>query len=165
MATLNVQKLTKLDWVILGAALIAFIALFLPWYGVSSGIYSASVSGWSTSYGWLGALLIIAAGVYHGLYRSEVNLEKMPVGPTFAVFGASLIGTLIVALRWLTLPSGHASLSGVSLYSYGPRAGIIIAIIAGVAQAIAALIEFRASSETVPWAKATSAGGGSTSAA
>jgi hypothetical protein len=39
------KKLSRLDWGILGAAAEAFIALFLPRYGVSSGLFSASVSG------------------------------------------------------------------------------------------------------------------------
>ena len=61
MAAFEWNKLTTTDKVISVTALIALIGLFLPWYGFSSPLYSASVSGFSTSYGWLGALLIVAA--------------------------------------------------------------------------------------------------------
>ena len=155
MATFDASKLSKLDWGGAGAAAVGLIALFLPWYGVSAGIFSASVSGWSTSYGWLGALLIVAAGVYLVLQRSQVNLPKAPAGAAVIVLGASLLGTLIVALRWLTLPSGHYGLAGVTYYSYGPRAGIIITLIVGIVQVVCAYRLFRLSGEAVPWSKPT----------
>jgi hypothetical protein len=138
---------------VVGAGGVSFIALFLPWYGVSAGFFSASVSGWSTSYGWLGALLIIAAGLYLALQRSDVNLSRVPVTPAVFVLGAAALGTLIVVLRWITLPSGHAGVSGVTAYSYGPRVGIFLTIIAGLVQVGAALILFRTSGEKLPWAK------------
>jgi len=138
---------------VVGAGGVSFIALFLPWYGVSAGFFSASVSGWSTSYGWLGALLIIAAGLYLALQRSDVNLSRVPVTPAVFVLGVAALGTLIVVLRWITLPSGHAGVGGVTAYSYGPRVGIFLTIIAGLVQVGAALILFRTSGEKLPWAK------------
>jgi hypothetical protein len=150
MARFEAKRLSKLDWAVVGAAGVSFISLFLPWYGVSAGIFSASVSGWSTSYGWLGALLIIAAGVYLALQRSEVNLSGVPVTPAVAVLGAAALGTLIVILRWITLPSGHG-VDGV--YSYGPRVGIFLTIIAGLVQVAGAVLLFRASGEKLPWAE------------
>jgi hypothetical protein len=163
MAGFDAKKLSRLDWFVVGAALVTFIALFLPWYGASAGGFSASVSGWSTSYGWLGALLIIVSGAYLFLLRSGVQLPKMPVGPAVFVLGTAVIGTVIVGLRWATLPRGSGGVSGIATYSYGPRAGIYIALIAGIVQAVYALRLFRASSETLPWAKSgtpTPDGGG-----
>jgi hypothetical protein len=114
------------------------------------GSFSPSVSGWSTSYGWLGALLIIAAGVYLALLRSEVNLTKMPLTPAVVVLGAAALGTLIVVLRWITMPSGGVGIAG---FSYGPRIGIYLTIVAGVVQVVAAVALFRSSGEKLPWAK------------
>jgi hypothetical protein len=150
MANFDAKKFSRRDWAVVGAAAVSFICLFLPWYGASYGFFSASVSGWSTSYGWLGALLIIAAGVYLALYRSEVNLAKVPVTPAVVVLGAAVLGTLIVILRWITLPSGHAGITG---FSYGPRVGIYLTIVAGVVQVVAAVALFRSSGEKLPWAK------------
>ena len=150
MAKFDAKRFSRMDWAVVGAAGVSFICLFLPWYGASYGFYSASVSGWSTSYGWLGGLLIIAAGVYLALHRSEVNLAKVPATPAVIVLGAAVLGTLIVILLWITLPSGHAGITG---FSYGPRVGIYLTIIAGVVQVVAAVGLFRSSGEKLPWAK------------
>jgi hypothetical protein len=152
MAKFDTKRLSRLDWAVVGAAGLSFISLFLPWYGASYGGFSFSVSGWSTSYGWLGGLLIIAAGVYLAMQRSDVNLSRVPVTPAVAVLGAAALGTLIVVLRWITLPSGHAGVGGLTVYSYGPRVGIFLTIIAGLVQVGAALPLFRASGEKLPWA-------------
>jgi hypothetical protein len=152
VAKFDTKRWSKLDWAVIGAAGLSFICLFLPWYGFSDAAYSASVSGWSTSYGWLGGLLIIAAGVYLALVRSEVNLSNVPVTPAVVVLGASALGTLIVILRWITLPSGHLGVLGVTAFSYGPRIGIYLTILAGIVQAGGALALFRASGEKLPWA-------------
>ncbi|MFZ0171921.1 MAG: hypothetical protein WAL04_09600 [Acidimicrobiales bacterium] len=158
MAAFDAKKLSPVDWGVAGAGALALIALFFPWYGVSAGVFSASVSGWSTSYGWLGALLIVAAGAYLVLQRSDVQI-KLPIGPAVVVLGAATLGALIVILRWLTLPSG-GSIGGV--YSYGPRIGIYLTLIAGVVQAGCAFKLFRASGEALPWAGQGSAGAGGT---
>ena len=64
MARFEAKRLSRLDWAVVGVGGLSFISLFLPWYGASAGLFSVSVDGWSTSYGWFGALLIIAAGAY-----------------------------------------------------------------------------------------------------
>jgi hypothetical protein len=153
MAKFEAKRLSRLDWAVVGAAGLSFISLFLPWYGASYGGFSFSVSGWSTSYGWLGGLLIIAAGAYLAMQRSEVNLTRVPITPAVVVLGAAGLGALIVVLRWITLPSGHAGVGGVTVYSYGPRVGIFLTIIAGLVQVGAAIALFRASGEKLPWAK------------
>jgi hypothetical protein len=157
MATFDAKKLSRLDWGVAGAGGIALISLFLPWEGATYGIYSASVSGWSTSYGWLGAVLIVAAGVYMVLHRSEVSLSSVPVGPAVVVLGAASLGTLIVILRWLTLPRG--GIAGTS-FNYGPRIGIILTLLAGIVQVVCAVMLFRASGEVLPWKQTSSAAGG-----
>ncbi len=152
MAKFEMKRLSRLDWAVIGAAGLSFISLFLPWYGFSSPAFSASVSGWSTSYGWFGGLLIIAAGVYLAMVRSEFNLSNMPVTPAVVVLGASALGTLIVIIRWISLPSGHAGVAGITAYSYGAQVGIFLTIIAGLVQVGAAVALFRASGEKLPWA-------------
>jgi hypothetical protein len=153
MAKFDPKHLSRLDWLVVGSAGVALICLFLPWYGGSFGGFSASISGWSTSYGWLGGLLIVAAGAYLAMQRSEVDLSRVPLTPAVVVLGASALGTLIVLLRWLTLPSGHAGFAGVTVFSYGPRVGIVLAIIAGAVQVGASIALLRSSGEKLPWAK------------
>jgi hypothetical protein len=146
MAQFDMKKLDTSDKIVAGAAVITLICLFLPWYGVSAGPYSASVSGFSTSYGWLGALLIIAAGVYLVMLRSGSNMPKNQFGPGVTVLGLSLLGTVIVLIRWLTIPKG-----GFAGYSYGPQYGMYITILAGIVQVVLAFRLFKSSGEKVPW--------------
>jgi hypothetical protein len=151
MAKFDAKAISKLDWGVIGAGGVTVIALFLPWWGVSVGIYSYSSSGFSTSWGWLGALLIIGAGVYHMLYRSQVDLSKMPFGPAVIVLAAASLGTLIVLLRWLTIPGGYGS--GIGSVSAGPRIGLILTVIVGLIQVGCAFVMFKASGEALPWAQ------------
>lgn len=151
MAKFEAKELSKLDWVVVVAAALALICLFLPWYGASAFGFSASVSGWSTGYGWVGAVLIVAAGAYLVMQRSRVDLSRVNVGPAAVVLGAAVIGTVLVILRWATLPRGHAGIGGVNVYSYGPRVGIWLTLVVGVVQVVCALSLFRASGEKLPW--------------
>ncbi|MCU1363443.1 MAG: hypothetical protein JWM55_1271 [Acidimicrobiaceae bacterium] len=152
MAAFDWKKLSTTDRVIAITALIALISLFLPWYSWSGGGYSASAGGFSTGYGWLGALLVVAAGVYVVLLRSGSNMPKTSYGPGVLVLGASLIGTVIVVIRWITLPRGNYGVGNVGFH-YGPGFGLILALIASVVQAVFAVRMFRSSGEALPWAK------------
>ncbi len=152
MAEFDLKRYTRQDQIIIGASLLAFVALFLPWYGASVDGFSASVSGWSTSYGWLGGLLVVAGGVIVLLHRAgAIKLPATPVGPAVLLLGLSAIGTVIVILRWATLPRGGGGVAGTAVYHYGPGAGIYIALIAGVIQTVVAFTLFKASDETLPW--------------
>ena len=118
MAKFDISKFSTLDKVLGGAAALAVISLFLPWYSVSyHGVTYDSTSGFGTSWGWLGGLLIIAAGVYLVLQRSGVDLSKMPAPPSVIILGAAALGTLVMILRAITLPSYF----GVTA---GPAAGM-----------------------------------------
>jgi len=152
MAGLDWKKLSTADRVVAITALCALIALFLPWWGVSTPYYSASVSGFSSGYGWLGALLVVLAGAYLVLLRSGSNLPKLSMGPGVLVLGASVIGTLLVAIRWITIPRGSYGVTSVTVFSYGARIGIYVALIAGIVQIVFALRLFRSSGESLPWA-------------
>jgi hypothetical protein len=152
MALLDVKKLSTIDRVVVGAGAVALIAMFLPWYGASSNFGGASVSGFGSGYGWIGALFVVGAGVYLAMQRSGSNMPKTKMGPGVIVLGASLIGTLLVAIRWLSLPSGSGS-SGAYSYSYGPRIGMYIVLIAAIAQVVCSFRLFKSSGEAVPWAK------------
>ncbi|HVA59473.1 MAG TPA: hypothetical protein VNG13_02920 [Mycobacteriales bacterium] len=144
---LDTKKLTSIDWAIVGGALIVFIALFLPWFGFHGGdAILPSVSGWSSGFtGWFGGLLLVAAGVYLFLLRSQANLPKVSVGPGVLVLGLAALGLLLVIIRWVTLPR-----SGI--YQYGAKYGIYVALVAGIAEVVGAAMLFRSSGEALPWA-------------
>src|SRR5207248_874897 len=89
------------------------------------------------------------AGVYLVLRRSEVSIPDLPVGPAVVVAGAAALGLLLVIIRWITLPRVNGGAAG----HIGAKYGIWIAIIAGVVELVAAVAEFRASGEALPWAQ------------
>jgi hypothetical protein len=142
MAQFDTKKFTTLDWTVVGSAAVAFISLFLPWYSGSVLGYSFSVSGWSTQYGWLGAILVIAAGVYLVLDRSGVKVVSINGSPALTEIAASGLGALIIIIRIVTLPGGSAG-AGLYSFSYGPSVGIILALLAGIVAAGAAFATMR----------------------
>jgi hypothetical protein len=143
VAELDLKKLSPLDWTIVGAGAVSLISLFLPWWGANASYLgvstSSSVSGFSSGYGLLAALMIVAAGVILVVIRSGQSI------PFVVVLVLSILGTLLVAIRWLGIPSGSIGVGTVSL-SYGPRIGIIITLLVGIAQAVCAIVVFRKSS-------------------
>ena len=148
----DVKQLSTLDRVIAGGAAVAFIASFLPWYGVSVGPFSASVSGWSSGFtAWAGALLLTIAGALLVLRRSGATLPSLQVGPSVLVAGIAGLGLLLVIIRWASLPRYH--ISDLS-YDAGARYGLYIALIAGIAEVAAAVMAMRASGESIPWPQA-----------
>ncbi|MFL5959278.1 MAG: hypothetical protein ACJ75G_03285 [Gaiellaceae bacterium] len=141
------KRLSTLDRTIAGGAGVAFIAGFLPWWGASAGPYSVSVSGWSAGFtAWAGTLLLTAAGVLLVLRRSGVTLPSR-LGPSVLVAAVAALGLLLVIIRWVSLPRYR----GVDV---GARYGIYLALIAGIAEATAAVMQMRASGEALPWAQA-----------
>ena len=145
MAQFDIKKLDTSDRIVVGMGVLTLICLFLPWYGFS-GPFSSSVSGFSTGYGWLGAILIIVAAGYLAALRMGSNVPKISYGPGVTVLGLSALGTIIVILRWITIPKG-----GFAGYSYGPEFGMYLTILAGVVQVVLAFRLFKASGEKVPW--------------
>jgi hypothetical protein len=143
------KTLSTLDRVIVGGAAVALIAAFLPWYGVSVGPFSASVSGWSAGFSaWAGALLLTIAGALLVLRRSGASLPSFAgAGPSVVVALVAAVGLLLVIIRWASFPR-------VNGYDVGARYGIYVALVAGLAEVTAAVKAMRASGEPIPWAQA-----------
>ena len=143
MAPSKLARFTRGDKVLVVAAFVALISLFVPWYQASvEGYTIQSVSGWGTGYGWMAALLLVAAGVYVVLQRSDVDLPKAPVRSAVVVLALTGLGTFLVLVRIGTLPNGHAGGSLIA-YQYGPAAGILLALIAGLIETVCAFLMFR----------------------
>lgn len=138
MAAFEMKKLSTTDRAVVGAGALSLLCLFLPWWGYGG----FTVSGFSTRWGWLGALLIILAGGYLAMLRSGSNMPRISYGPGVTVLGLSLIGTIIVILRWITIPSG---------FGYGPQYGLYATMFAGIVQVVFSFRLFKSSGEKVPW--------------
>lgn len=142
----DAKRFSTLDWVVVAGAVIAFIAAFLPWYGATVGPFDASVSGWSAGFAaWAGALLLTGAGALVALRRLGASMSAVgPVGPSAFVVLVAGLGLLLVIIRWLSFPTYHAS--GLSA-NVGARYGIYLALIAGIAEVTAAVLEMRSEPE------------------
>ena len=122
------------DKVLVVSAFLALISLFVPWYQASvSGYTIQSVSGWGSGYGWFGAVLLVLAGIYVALQRSQAEPPKAPFRASVTLLALTGLGTLVVLIRIGTLPNGHAG-GGLVSYRYGPAIGIVLALVAGLVE-------------------------------
>ena len=76
----------------------------------------------------------------------------MSYGPGVIVLGASVIGAVLIVLRWITLPRGSYG-NVVATVSWGAGVGLYLALIAAIVQAVYAVRMFQSSGEALPWAK------------
>ncbi|HKN64167.1 MAG TPA: hypothetical protein VJV76_07555 [Gaiellaceae bacterium] len=139
------KQLNTLDRVIVGAAAVGFVALFLPWYEVSLGRLSVTGSGGFV--GSAGAACLTAAGALL-LYRRAGGslLSGANAGPSALVAGLAAVGLVLVIVRWATLPRYHARGAEVTA-SYG----LYLALIAGIVETAAALLALGTAGEQRPW--------------
>ena len=139
------KQLSTRDRVVVCFAAIAFISLFLPWWGIDVLGFSLSVDGWSAGFtAWGGCLLLTAAGVLLALRRSGTAFSPN-VKPAMLVAGVATLGLLLVVIRWASLPRYR----GIGV---GTKYGLYVALIAGIVETAAAVAELRASGEPMPWA-------------
>ena len=103
---MDLSKITPNNWIAGGGAVVSFINLFLPWYGVDfgTGFGSFNVNAWDAGFlAWFGALLAVAAGVIVVLKALEVFDAKaggLAAEQLAMVLGA--LATLIILLKLLT---------------------------------------------------------------
>jgi hypothetical protein len=143
MASSNLARYTRREKTLVGAAFFALISLFVPWYRASvSGYTIQSVSGWGSGYGWLGAVCLVAAGVYVVSQRSKADPLRTRFRSSVVLLSLTGLGTVIVLLRMATLPIGHVGSALIS-YQYGPSIGILLALIAGLIETGCAFLMFR----------------------
>ncbi|HZT94952.1 MAG TPA: hypothetical protein VE985_10805 [Gaiellaceae bacterium] len=135
------KHLDTLDRLVVGSAGVALVASFLPWWGVTVGPLSVTVSAWSAGFtAWAGTLLLVVAGLLL-LRRASVSLLPGKAGPSALIAGIAALGLLLVVIRWLTLPRYR----GVDV---GARYGIYVALLAGLVEVTAAVLKLRAGLET-----------------
>jgi hypothetical protein len=138
--SLDWKRLETLDQLILGSAGVVLVASFLPWWGVTVGPLTLSVSAWSAGFtAWAGTLLLVAAGLLL-LRRASVSLLPGKAGPSALIAGLAALGLLLVVIRWVSLPRYR----GVDV---GARYGIYVALLAGLVEVTAAVLKLRAGLE------------------
>jgi hypothetical protein len=122
--------------------IVSLIAVFLPWYSVSSNCngvsagcaafnYSASVGGLSYWTGWFFFLaVLIGLGLF--ILRTFATQVALPALPQSDAMLYTIVGVFMVvmALLWLLLGSGGV-VSGPG-FSAGPSFGLFIGIVAAI---------------------------------
>jgi hypothetical protein len=143
------------DLGVIASGLVVFIASFLPWYHLNYQIsFSAqhltkSYSGWQVPWAWLllDISLLVALTVVERLFAQLRIPSVLGVGPNLLVAALAGVGALGILIRWLTfdpVPKGYDGVSGSNQF------GTILALLAAIAQTVFAVLNVRASGETVP---------------
>lgn len=147
----DVKNLPRNDQLMLGAGILAFIASFFPFYGISFhagafGSASSSVTAWH-SYGTLGVLLVIAAVILAAiLVFSRSTLPDISVSWNVILVGLAALGTLLIILRAFTYDT--ASAPGASV---GLKWGAYVVMILCVVFTALAFMRLRSSGDSTPW--------------
>ena len=121
----DLKRLSRVDQVIGGASMILIITLFLPWFGVSFGGYSASESGFD-AHGYL-FIPLLTAIVLIGYLVLRAGWDDPPMRLPVAHAPLLLVGTglqaLIVLLAFLFKPGGTS-------WEFGAWIGLLAALVA-----------------------------------
>jgi hypothetical protein len=155
MASFDPARVTKAEWIGLGAGLLAFIASFLPWYQVSaSGIISVSYSfnAWSLGFAaWFPLLLLVAGAGLILAQQLGVNVPVVKPSWPLILLGIAVLSLVIMLLRWLTLPgaSDYAGLDGLgdAGFSYGAGFGLYVGLVAAILFGVSQYLVFQSSGQ------------------
>lgn len=122
-------RLSQTDRITGIASLVLLISLFLPWFSVSAGPYSASASGTAAhGYLWIVFLLVLAIEAYLVLQAGFAQLPfQLPLSGEQLLLGATGINLLLVLIAFVFKPGGYSL--GVG-WSFGAFIALIAAIVA-----------------------------------
>jgi energy-coupling factor transporter transmembrane protein EcfT len=155
MARADLTRVTALDWVVVGAGLLAYIASFLPWYRADVSILgierSATSNAWNAGIGaWLPVLLLVVAGV---VVLASTTGVRLPASKSLITLGLSALAVIAILLRWMTFPdsTGQSSfemdnvdVEGLLAVSSGAGVGLYVGLIAAIAALVASFLTSRA---------------------
>jgi hypothetical protein len=130
------------DLIVMAAGAAVFIASFLPWFGISLGIVSATQNAWHSLLGIVPVLLAaavagaVAAETYSGFRLPAVRRRQ----PKHVLAAGSALAFLLLILRMIFIPGG-SYYAGV----VGPRYGVFLALAAAAVQVFFAAQTLKAS--------------------
>jgi hypothetical protein len=132
---LDIKRLTRNDRVVGGAAIVFVISLFLPWFTLSGGVFSASVNGLWHGYMYIALILAIAMLTYLVLRAGFEQLPfKLPVGHEQAMLVATAAIFALTVLSFVFKPAGASDAFGSVNWgwSLGAFIGLAAAVVAVV---------------------------------
>jgi hypothetical protein len=149
MASFDPARVSKAEWIGLGAGLIAFIASFLPWYSVSAGLFSVSINAWSLGFlAWFPVLLMVAAAGVILAQQLGANMPQVRPGWPLVLLGVAALSLILVLIRWVSLTAdtyGFA-FSGIS---YGAGFGLYVGLVAAILLGLSQYLVFRSSGQSI----------------
>jgi hypothetical protein len=166
MAGSEVAKVRTLDWVVVGAGVVAYISSLLPWYSASITILSitrsANVNAWNAGIGaWFAVLLLMAAAAVV-LASALGGGLRLPASRPLITLGLAALAFITILVRWATFPDadgglgsgrptsdglgelGNFDLGSAFTVSSGAGVGLYLGLIAAIAAVAASLLTFRA---------------------
>jgi hypothetical protein len=155
----DAPKVTGLDWVMIGAGLLAYISSFLPWYRTSVSVLgidrSADVNAWHAGFGaWFSVLLLVAVGGL-ALVSAGGGRLRLPTSRPLIALAVSALAFVTIVLRWVTFPDASGGLGGrlgelgdfdldsAFTVSSGAGFGLYLGLIAAIVAVVASLLAFR----------------------
>lgn len=141
-------KVTILDWIVVGAGLLAYISSFLPWYQTRVSVlgterFTGADNAWNAGFGaWFSVLLLVAAGGV--VLASTMGMRLATLRPLITL-GLSALALITVVLRWVTISDtdsgpgdlGDIDVDGLFAVSSGAGFGLYLGLIAAVAAVVA----------------------------
>ena len=130
---LDLKRLTRSDRMVGGATIVFVISLFLPWFTVSDGVFSASVNGLWHGYMYIALILAVAVLAQEVLRAGFEQLPfKLPLGHEQAMLVATAAIFVLTVLSFVFKPAG-ASNAFASVnwgWSFGAFIGLAAAVVA-----------------------------------
>jgi hypothetical protein len=131
--SLDLKRLTRNDRMVGGATIVFVISLFLPWFTVSDGVFSASVNGLWHGYMYIALILAIAVLAQEILRAGFEQLPfKLPLGHEQALLVATAAIFVLTVLSFVFKPAGASdAFASVNWgWSFGAVIGLAAAVIA-----------------------------------
>ncbi len=152
---MDFKKLTTSDWLIGGGGLALFIFSFFPWFGASGFGYSISWNGWSSGFlGWAAVLLGMVLVAYVVAFKLlDAKMPEVPLPESLIVLIVAGVCAVFMLLR---LAFG-ATYGGVSL-GLDRKFGLFLAVLAALATAAGAFLQFREAGMPTSNARGTAGG-------
>ena len=141
-------KVTALEWVVVGAGLLAYISSFFPWYRARVSVlgiqrFTGADNAWNAGFGaWFSVLLLVVAG---GVVLVSARGVRLPVSRPLITLGLSALAFITILLRWVTFPDatggrgdlGDVDVDGLFAVSSGAGLGLYLGLIAAIAAVVA----------------------------
>ncbi|MGH3719982.1 MAG: hypothetical protein ACRDRI_14310 [Pseudonocardiaceae bacterium] len=145
-----------MDWVVIGAGLLAYIASYLPWRTTNISLLTANrftdvQDAWHAGFGaWFSVLLLVAAGGVVLVSTVNGRLRSATSRPLIMLV-LSVLASVTIVLRWVTFSDasgrlgelGDVDLGGAFTVSSGAGFGLYLGLIAAIAAVVASLLTAR----------------------